>query len=75
MYKTNDFSTLAFVSLITGRVSALMGPSSVVGFTQLVQSRSQSKPVINKRIKLFVTVVHIDSESLYVFLLKIYLHH
>jgi hypothetical protein len=70
-YKTNEFSIQAGVSLITRRVSALMRPSSVVGFTQLVQSRSQSKPVINKCIKLSVTVVHTANEFMSFYLILI----
>jgi hypothetical protein len=37
---TNNFSTLAGVSLITRHISAFMKPSSVVSFTELVQSIS-----------------------------------
>jgi hypothetical protein len=52
-----------------------MRPSSVVGFAQVVQIVLQLKPVINKHIKLFITIVHIASELLYVFVLKINLQH
>jgi hypothetical protein len=57
-----------FLALITKHVSALMRIASVGGVTELVQSISQLKPVINKYIKPFTITVQTAGEFLYVFL-------